>query len=732
MRLSLGARILIAFAVVALVGVATIGVLIDRDVRGAELEQTAARLGFQVAMTGQVTASALARGDGNVQEPIRDLGAAAKTHLSILAPNGDVVADSDRDTVAPGASEADAPEVVDALRLGRGRAIRGAPDGERLWVAEEVRRDGRLVAIARASVPTTVVATRVSAVRERLALGSCVALLVAMASALLLAIGIVRPVRDLAVAARRLGAGELDVRSGFARGDELGDLGRVLDDMAENLQQLASRFDERNRDLRVVLDSVDQGLITVDVDGGISAERSALVDAWFDHPLPGRALWDLFPGISPSARHSFANGWSQLLEDVLPVDIVLDQLPSRIEAGAMTYELHYLPIGEDPATRHVLVVITDATPRVASERTEAVQRDLLRIIERALRDKEGVVDFLRDADSLVARSIRAESSAHDVQRHIHTLKGNCGLQGIQSIVALCHDLETKLALGERLPTAEERELLNERWSELRRSVDVLLGRSVDGLTVTHAEYVETLQAAVVGAPTAEIASQLASWATTPVATSFERLAEHARALATKLGKEIEISADAAGAHLHGGRWGHFWGALVHAVRNSVDHGLELPEARVALGKPSAGSLTMLAHLDGAHFVIELQDDGRGIDWARVAMRLRERGLPAETTDDLVEGLFTDGLTTCATVSDLSGRGVGMSALRDAVRDLGGVVELRASPESGTTIRCVFPAACASVTPAWVLERELARQSATPQPPAQAAGKSGARWRAIAA
>lgn len=731
MRFSLGARILIAFAVVALAGVATIAILIDHNVRGAALEQTAARLGFQVAMTGHLTASALARGDGNLQEPIRELGAAAKTHLSILAPNGAVVADSERDTVAPAAPEADALEVVDAIRLGHGRAIRLAPDGERLWVAEAVRRNGRLLAIARASVPTRVVATRVSAVRERLAVGAGVAMLVAMASALLLAIGIVRPARELAAAARRLGEGELDRRSGFARGDELGDLGRAFDDMAENLQHMVSRLDERNRELRVVLDSVDQGLLTVDVHGAIAAERSARVDAWFDHPVPGRALWDLFPGLSPSARHSFAIGWSQLAEDVLPVDIVLDQLPSRIEAGAMTYELHYLPIGDDPATRRVLVVITDVTSRVASELTEAVQRDLLRIIDRALRDKDAVVDFLRDADSLVALSISEESSVLDVQRHIHTLKGNCGLQGIQSIVALCHDLETKLARGERLPTAEECVLLHDRWSELRRGVDVLLGRSVEGFTVTNAQYVETLEAAVIGAPTQEIAAKLASWATTPVATSFERLAEHARALAAKLGKEIEISADAAGAHLHAGRWGHFWGALVHAVRNSVDHGLESPEARVALGKPSAGTLTMLARVDRTHFVIELHDDGRGIDWSRVATRLRERGLPAETPDDLVEGLFADGLTTSSSVTEVSGRGVGMSALREAVRELGGVVELRASSESGTTVRCVFPAACADVTPGWVLERELARQAATPRPPAPP-GKSGARWRAIAA
>ena len=529
--------------------------------------------------------------------------------------------------------------------------------------------------------------------------------LVVTASALVLELWLLRPVRRLR---------------------------RALGDLAADLQRTDARLDARSREVRVLLDSVDQGLVTVDVDGSISAERSARFDAWFDHPVPGRALWDLFPSLSPIARDSFAIGWSQLVEDAEPVELVLERLPSRIDTGSMILELRYVPTGEDPATRSVLVVVTDVTSRVVSERTRAFQRDLLRIIDRALRDRDAVVDFLRDADSLVALSTNVKSSCHDLRRHLHTLGGSCRLQGIQSIVALCHELETKLALRERPLTAEERTLLHERWSELRRGVDALLGQSIEGLTVSQARYVETLQAAIVGAPTQEIASQLASWATTPVAMSFERLGEHAHALAVRLGKEVEISADAAGAHLHDGRWRSFWGALAHAVRNSVDHGLESPEARALLGKPRAGKLTLLAQLDHTHFVVELQDDGRGIDWSLVATRLRERGLPAETADDLVEGLFAVGLTTRSAVDEVSGRGVGMSALREAVRELGGVVEIHSSPESGTTVRCVFPAACASVTPGWVLERELARQVTTLASPPRGPGESGSRCRAFAA
>ena len=129
------------------------------------------------------------------------------------------------------------------------------------------------------------------------------------------------------------------------------------------------------------------------------------------------------------------------------------------------------------------------------------------------------------------------------------------------------------------------------------------------------------------------------------------------------------------------------------------------------GKLPVGQLSLRGTLEGSSFVIELNDDGRGIAWKRVGQRLRERGLPSTTTQDLVEGLFLDGLSTAAAVTDVSGRGIGMSALRAAVQERGGRIEIRSQLGAGTSLRCVFPASAVTVDPAWVLERELARQVA---------------------
>jgi two-component system chemotaxis sensor kinase CheA len=103
-------------------------------------------------------------------------------------------------------------------------------------------------------------------------------------------------------------------------------------------------------------------------------------------------------------------------------------------------------------------------------------------------------------------------------------------------------------------------------------------------------------------------------------------------------------------------------------------------------------LWLRTSLNERHFTIEFADDGRGIDWARVAEKAKARGLAAATHSDLVEALFADGLSTREAVTEHSGRGVGLSAIRAACRKLGGKVEVESQPNKGSLFRFIWPAA----------------------------------------
>jgi two-component system chemotaxis sensor kinase CheA len=182
----------------------------------------------------------------------------------------------------------------------------------------------------------------------------------------------------------------------------------------------------------------------------------------------------------------------------------------------------------------------------------------------------------------------------------------------------------------------------------------------------------------------------------PVEAVFLRFPRLVRDLQTKLGKDVELRLVGKETELDRTVVDALGDPLVHLVRNALDHGLEGPEERVAAGKPATGVLEIGARHAGGNVVITVTDDGRGIDPARVARKAAERGLIAEdavaTVDAAraVELLFHPGFSTAEDVSDISGRGVGMDAVRSSIRELGGEVLLSSEHGAGTTAQIRLP------------------------------------------
>ncbi len=463
---------------------------------------------------------------------------------------------------------------------------------------------------------------------------------------------------------------------------------------AREANEAAMKLLERSADVRRVLDSVDQGLLTVTLDGIVEAERSARVDDWFQNPPEGTTVWDLFREASETSRIAMQMGWEQLSNEWLPLELLIDQLPARIQCGARTFQISYRPIaGEGTECARMLVVISDVTAATIAERTEAIQKDLLRVIERTMRDREGVVQFLREADSLVIAASGRELGAVELKRHLHTLKGNCSTHGIQSIADLCHELESIVVEEGCLGDAQRKELAT-RWANLREHLDGIVGNRT-AVAVSEQDITEVVQALLNGERRGDIAERVASWILSPVETALERLGERAKDLARRLDKDIEVRVENDGMRLDGKTWGPFWAALVHAVNNALDHGFEEREERGRTKKPERGALVLAAHRLDDEFVVTVADDGRGIDWASIGERMRERGLPASTRDDLLDALFLDGLTTAEELSSLSGRGVGLGALREVVRGLGGHIDVASSRGVGTVLSCIFPLSSAT-------------------------------------
>ncbi len=188
--------------------------------------------------------------------------------------------------------------------------------------------------------------------------------------------------------------------------------------------------------------------------------------------------------------------------------------------------------------------------------------------------------------------------------------------------------------------------------------------------------------------------------TAPLLRVLEALPRMAREIARELGKQVELELRGAELELDRAILDRLSDPLVHLVRNAVDHGLEAPDRRSLAGKPAIGRIVIDARREKDHVRLSVSDDGRGIDLERVRERAIEAGvLHADLADDLPPEeiaalIFRAGLSTATSVSKVSGRGVGMDAVKATVEALGGRVELESRPGLGTTTTLVVPISAA--------------------------------------
>lgn len=199
--------------------------------------------------------------------------------------------------------------------------------------------------------------------------------------------------------------------------------------------------------------------------------------------------------------------------------------------------------------------------------------------------------------------------------------------------------------------------------------------------------------------TREIQESVMAMRMMPVGFVFGRFARVVHDLASKLGKSAELITAGDSIELDKSVIEKISDPLTHLVRNALDHGIEMPQRRQNAGKSDAGTIGLRAFHDGANIVIEVADDGAGLDRARILAKAGERGLP---TDDLMSDeqvwqlIFAPGFTTADMVTDMSGRGFGMDVVKRNIDALGGGIKIQSTPGMGTRISIRLPLTLAIV------------------------------------
>ena len=481
----------------------------------------------------------------------------------------------------------------------------------------------------------------------------------------------------------------------------------ILSYHRENLEQkIRERTEElntRNEQMQLIFQNVMQGLAVTSLDGLLGDERSAFFDKHFNLQEGNQVnLIELTAEYDPNFSGFLSFCLAELEDKFMPAEMVLAQAPERLEVADRTFEFKYIPMqgrtlapGEDTqGVNGILLMVSDVTEKVAAERRELLQKEFSLMVTKLIRDPQELQEFINVSTSLIYNLQSVffkDGSIEELKFIIHTLKGNTSTYGLEVLPTLLHRMEERMVEG-ITPTKEQIIKIERTWNESTEAILALLEtESNTDVKLTKAEYYAlqlTLQR-LKATPT-----QLAwyeSLRNERVSLRLERIAAQAHTTAERLNKpKPSVAIVQTDLRLPTEPLKGFWGAFTHMVNNALDHGIEYPDRREAIGKDPEGTILLSVEQVEGFLEIKLSDDGAGINWKALKKKAQNLGLTHETREDLEDALFHPGISSKSTATLVSGRGLGTSAVKHEVEKLQGTISLSTQEDVGTRFTFRIP------------------------------------------
>lgn len=496
------------------------------------------------------------------------------------------------------------------------------------------------------------------------------------------------------------------------------------------LLKTQKRLRERTQAFQNLLDHAGQGFLTFDHRLVVQTEYSRECIRLFGQDIAGAPFVEL---LAPSDLQE-----RQLLEDILHTvfeeddlrrEACLSLLPSESDAGGWPVKLQYKWIPDPSSASHiVMVVITDISEKRDMEHRMEEERNTMRMVGKVVKHERDFKELLGDYRSF------AQTGMHDLLNNeasamaqcsafallLHTYKGNFAQFGFLHLPPRLHELETQLETWkQRLRSAPSEPELSASLAEWLRQLD-LLGLLADDMRILQgvlgdrflgeenkimieAERLRQLEQRVLTLYPGPEAEALVSDIHLLKCCTFGELLSmypaYVEQLARQTGKELEpLTLEGGDILVDPNAYSDFSRSLTHVFRNMIDHGIELPEERMLMGKSPRGRIRCGIIATEQQIELRLSNDGNPIDLAVVRSRALEQGLcTAEQFDamsaDAQRMLITqEGFSSKRTVTSLSGRGIGLSAVRKALEALNGTMRIDSDAEYGTTFTFLLPRA----------------------------------------
>lgn len=523
--------------------------------------------------------------------------------------------------------------------------------------------------------------------------------------------------------------------------DEIGKSVVAFNTMIEKIQQSNEEVRQKTADIHAMLHYIPQGILTLESGGIIHPEFSEHLKTVLEtSDIAGRDVMHVVfdgSGLGVDALNQMETAISACIgEDEMNFEFNAHLLPLEIDktlpdGRTKVLDLNWSPITDETGTTlRLLLCLRDVTDlRALAKAADAQKKELALIGEiLAVRQEKfqefmgSAKEFIAENEALIITAAGTEATRKEaigvLFRNMHTIKGNARTYGLLQLTDVVHQAEERYDAIRQGKQEWDTELLQ---AELQQTADVVaqyahinevtLGRkgpgrrgSVDKFLMVPKEVVEGLIQRMDTAGTQDAAHQAAALqqaraalnqlGAEPLSSLLSGVTDSLPSLAQELGKvPPKVVMNDAGILVRTQLADTLRNVFMHLYRNALDHGLELAVERTLIGKPEAGVVTLSAQLNADTLTLRLKDDGRGLALQRIKAKALEQGLLAAdattSAHDIAQLIFASGFSTASEVTEVSGRGVGMDAVRGFVQAEGGNISLElASTDAGVDF-CPF-------------------------------------------
>ncbi|MDO9237950.1 MAG: ATP-binding protein [Aquabacterium sp.] len=494
--------------------------------------------------------------------------------------------------------------------------------------------------------------------------------------------------------------------------------------LEKRVAERTSQLRQKTNDIQSMLQNMPQGVLTVLPGGVIHPEYSAYMETIFEtKDIAGKGLMDLvFSQTSLGANDLSqvdAAAASCIGEDVMNFEfnshLLVTEFDKTMPNGSVkSLELSWSPIADNDVVEKLMLCVRDVTAfKLLANEAGAQKRELeiigeiLAVSQEKFQDfVEGAYAFIKENDEIIRKTADKDLDAVGLLfRNMHTIKGNGRTYGLQHMINVVHETEQEYddlrqdpdKVWDPTSLLAQLDQVRTLVDEYHKINDVTLGRkgpgrrgSVERFFMVDKEQVARTQAlidqvnaddlAAMREVLADVGQTLRLIGTEKVEHVLAGIIESMPSLAKELGKEPpQITIDTQGLVVRNHIVGLLKNVFTHVFRNSVDHGIETAEVRQSAGKAPVGQIRLTMGLDNGRLQFKLRDDGKGLAIGRIRQKAIDSGLLTEadapTPEAVAQLIFASGFSTADKVTEVSGRGVGMDAVKGFLRNEGGDVAI---------------------------------------------------------